>query len=406
MPASADPRPPAKPDVRAFALLAGIEAVVRGIALSVFPLVMYRAWGDAAVVAKFYFVVGLLSLCTVLIVPSIARHLPRLWVYTLGVSLYLVAAVFGMVGGKFTSAALLTMAMGTATAFVCFNAYVLDHVEKADFGRLETLRLLYGGVGWTIGPVLGVWLLGFWHGAPFVIVGLAACAMLVTMWRLRLGAGRVIQARRRRAVHPLALLHRFFQQPRLVAGWIFTVVRSCGWWVYLTYVGIFAVQNGLSDKVGGITASLANAGLFMAPLMLRWMQRRSVRAAVRAGFLWSGLCFILGTLLSPLPWGAVAVLTLGSYFMVLLDVCGGLPFMMAVKPSQRNDMSAVYSSFRDVSAIVSPALVWLVLQFFEVPAVFAAAGLLMLGAWLVAGRLHPQLGVPGAQRARLRRRHA
>jgi hypothetical protein len=32
--------------------------------------------------------------------------------------------------------------------------------------------------------------------------------------------------------------------------------------------------------------------------------------------------------------------------------------------------------------------------------VFAAAGLALLGAWAVAGRLHPQLGVPGAQRVR------
>lgn len=45
----------------------------------------------------------------------------------------------------------------------------------------------------------------------------------------------------------------------------------------------------------------------------------------------------------------------------MLDVCGGLPFLMAVKPPERIEMSAVYSSYRDVSGILSPAFAALVL---------------------------------------------
>ncbi len=390
------------PGVHNFALLGGFDAIVRGTALSVYPLVMYRAWGDAATVAKFYFVVGLLSLVSALAVPQLARHIPRRWIYSMGVSFYLLSAVLGMVGGKATAAALMCHTLGTAVAFVCFNAYVLDHVAKTEFGRFETLRLLYGGLGWTLGPVLGVWLLSFWHGAPFIAVGLAACGMLVAFWMMRIGDGRQIAYASKASANPWSYLPRFFSQPRLVAGWFFAVMRSCGWWIYIVYVGIFAVQNGLSEQIGGIATSLANMGLFFAPLMLRWMQRRSVRQAVRTGFMGSAVCFVLGTVLSPLPWGTVALLVLGSYFLVLLDICGGLPFLMSVKPSQRTEMSAVYSSFRDVSGILSPAIVWIVLQFSPVAGVFAAGGLALLAAWFVARQLHPQLGVPGAQRIRER----
>ena len=91
---------------------------------------------------------------------------------------------------------------------------------------------------------------------------------------------------------------------------------------------------------------------------------------------------------------------LGSYCLVLLDVCAGLPFLMAVKPSERTEMSAVYSSFRDVSGILSPALAWLVLQFSPVSGVFAAGGCALLLAWVLAGQLHPQLGVAAARRVR------
>ena len=53
-----------KPRVEDFARIGGLEALVRGGTLSVFPLVMYRAWGSAAVVSQIYFAIGLVSLFT------------------------------------------------------------------------------------------------------------------------------------------------------------------------------------------------------------------------------------------------------------------------------------------------------------------------------------------------------
>jgi ACDE family multidrug resistance protein len=388
--------------VTSFALIAGFEAVVRGMVLAVYPLLMYRSWGDAALVSKWYLGVGLISLCTALMIPLLTRYMRRRWVYGAALSLYLLSAGLGMWGGKAATLALLCHSMAAAAAFVCFNAYVLEHVSKVDFARLESLRMFYGGLGWTVGPLLGVWLLGFWSGAPFVFVSMGTLGMLYMVWSMRLGEVRVhtLASNRKPSRNPFIFLHRFFTQPRLVAGWFFAVMRSCGWWIYFVYIGIFAVENGMGEHVGGMATSLANAGLFLAPLMLRWMQRRSVRRAVRVGFLFSASCFILATLSSQWPWSTVALLIVGSLFLVLLDVCAGLPFMMSVKPSQRTEMSAVYSSFRDVSGIMSPAMAWLVLQYLPVAGVFAMGGMCLLAAWAVAGHLHPQLGVPGALRTR------
>ncbi len=392
--------PVATPGVSEFARIAGLEAWVRGSTLAAFPLLMYRAWGDAQRVSEFYFVIGVLSLLTALTVPLLAQRLQRRRVYGMGMSLYVMCAAFGLLGGKWVAAALLCNTLAAATSFVCFNAYVLDHVPKVEFARLESLRMFYGSVGWVVGPVLGVQLLGIWPGAPFLMAGLGALAMLFFIWKIRLGNGRAMARQAAGAAHPWVYLQRFFSQPRLISGWLFAVMRSCGWWFYFVYVGIFAVEQGLGDGVGGVATSVANMGLVTAPLLFRWVQRRSVRRAMRTGFLLGGLCFVLATLLSPLPWATVGVLVLGSYCLVLLDVCAGLPFLMSVKPSERTEMSAVYSSFRDVSGILSPGLAWMVLQGTGVSGVFAAGGCCLLLAWAVAGRLHPQLGVPGALRMR------
>ncbi len=390
----------AAPGVAEFARIAGLEAWVRGSTLAAFPLLMYRAWGDAQRVSELYFVVGVLSLLTALTVPLLAQRLQRRWVYVMGLSLYVLSAACGMLGGKWVAAALLCNTLAAATSFVCFNAYVLDHVAKAEFARLESLRMFYGSIGWVLGPALGVQLLGTWPGAPFLMAGSGALAMLFFIWKIRLGNGRAMARQTAGAAHPWVYLQRFFYQPRLIGGWLFAVMRSCGWWFYFVYVGIFAVEQGLGDSVGGITTSVANMGLVTAPLLFRWVQRRSVRRAMRTGFLLGGLCFFLASLFSALPWATVGVLVLGSYCLVLLDVCAGLPFLMSVKPSERTEMSAVYSSFRDVSGILSPGLAWLVLQFTGVSGVFAAGGCCLLLAWAIAGQLHPQLGVPGGQRVR------
>ena len=391
-----------RPSLRAFAVVGATDSLVRGVALSIYPLLMFRAWGDALVVSQIYFAVGVLSLLTGLTVPLVMRYLARRWLYSAGAMLFVLSAALGMVGGKLITVALLCHGIATATVFVCFNAYVLDNVAKSELSRFESLRIIYGGVGWTLGPALGVWLLGYWHGAPFVIVGMAATTMLAAFWWLRVATSHTSSQTERVGGKPLAYLGRFLHQPRLLAGWLFAVLRSCGWWFYTVYVGIYALQNGLGEHVGGIASSLANAGLFMAPLMLRWMQHHSVRQAVRTGFAASGALFILAALLSPFPLAMVAVLVAASFFLVLLDVCAGLPFLMSVKPSQRTEMSAVYSSFRDVSGILAPAVAWLALQFTPVAGVFAAGGAMLLLAWGIAGSIHRDLGRTGGQRQRPR----
>jgi hypothetical protein len=383
------------PRVEHFAILAGLEAAVRGTLISAMPLAVYDALGSAQATSQAYFVAGVVSLLWGLMVPWATRHVPRRWMYTLGGGLYLNGMVLAFLGSPVTvPLALLSLAMATATIFVCFNAYVLDYIARADLGRSQSTQMLYAAAPWAIGPMLGVWLRGWWAPAPFVLAGVFAALLIATFWVLRLGNGKQIARARGPAPNPLAYLGRFFRQPRLIAGWLFAVLRSCGWWVYVVYLPIFCIEAGLGDKVGGIALSLSNALLFTTPVMLRYVRRASVRRSVRMAFGAAALLFLGAALAAPLPWAAVGLVMGASVFLVLLDVVGGLPFLMAVKPSERTEMAAVYSSFRDVSGILTPGAAWLVLLVAPLPAIFAACGLGLASAFAVAGRLHPRLGTP------------
>lgn len=382
------------PRVQSFALLAGIEAAVRAMLVSVFPLAIYEAVQNAGLVSQVYFLVGLASFFWGLMVPWATRHVPRRWMYTFGVLLYLVGMILALLGGAVaTPLAVLCNAMATATTFVCFNAYLLDYVQRADLGRTQSLQMVYAAAPWAIGPMLGVWLRSLWEPLPFLVAGGFSVVLLTVFWLLRLGNGKQISRARGPAVNPLAYLGRFMAQPRLIAGWMFAVVRSCGWWIYVVYLPIFCIEAGLGDHVGGTALSISNALLFLTPFMLRMVSKTSLRFTVQGSFVWCGVMFLSAALFSGWPWASVVLLALGSAGLVMLDAAGGLPFLMSVKPSERTEMAAVYSSFRDVSGILTPALAWAVLLAAPVAGIFAAGAGLFGVTWAVAGRMHPRLGV-------------
>lgn len=380
------------PSARAFAALSGVESLIRGTLLSVLPLALYGALGDARAVSAVYLATGVTSLLFGMLLPWINRRVPRRWLYTFGATLYVLGCTLGSLGGDWVLAALVLCTLATVTCFICLNAYVLDYISKTDLGRTETLRMFYSAFAWTVGPITGVTLWQVHPALPFALGGLFALALIGLFWFLRLGNGKLIARARAPAPNPLAYLGRFAAQPRLIAGWLFAVFRSVGWWVYIVYLPIYAIENGLPQQLGGAVVSATNALLFGTPLILAWVQRGSVRRAVRTGFALSAAGFLLAGLM-PVPGAVVAVLFLGSCFLIVLDVAGGLPFLMAVKPSERTEMAAVYSSFRDVSGIVTPGAGAVILLFAPIQGLFLASGLALVAMYLLAGRLHPMLGV-------------
>lgn len=380
------------PGVHGFAILTGTEAVARGILISVFPIAMYRALGDAETVSEIWFLIGIASMTTALLVPWLTRFIARRFMYTAGALLMIGGALTAAQGGLMVPVGLTMTTTAVVIMFVCLNAYVMDYVERSELGRCETLRMFYAALGWTIGPAAGMWLYDRWPMVPFLISAAAATVILAIFWYLRLGNGKQIARARGPAPTPLAYLPRFLAQPRLVAGWLFAVLRSCGWWVYVVYMPIFAVESGYAPELGSYLLSLTNATLFATPLMLTWMRRRSVRRAVRTGFAGATILFATAAAVAGLPWLTLGLLVSGSVFLILLDIAGGLPFLMAVRPGERTEMSAVYSTFRDVSGIVTPGVARLVLFVAPLPAVFGAAAVGLAVCYLIAGKLHPRLG--------------
>lgn len=208
---------------------------------------------------------------------------------------------------------------------------------------------------------------------------------------MRLGNGKTIHKAKISPPNPFSFLNRFRKQPRLVAGWTLAVMRSSAWWVYVVYLPIYAVENGYNKQLGGILLSASNAFLFLTPLMLEAM-KGYVRKAVILGFSASGVFFLLSSLEIAGSSFTIASLLLATVILILLDMCGGLPFLMAVRPSERTEMSAVYSTYRDVSGVVTPGTASLLLIVAPLHAMFCVTALGLLSCAYLSTKLHPRLG--------------
>ena len=380
------------PGVKAFAMLSALESAARGILVSVLPIAMYRVFSDAKVVSEVYFLIGVLSFITALSVPWMSRFIPRRWLYTIATT----ALIIGSAIGAFFDTWILAIGLGLNTLAVvvitvCFNAYVMDYIRRPKLGECESLRLFYSGAAWTIGPFLGIWLMGIWRPAPFILSAIAACILLVVFWLFRLGNGKAINKARTRAPNPFAYLYRFARQPRLVAGWTFAVIKSCAWWVYVVYLPIYAVENGFSELLGGLLLSVSNAFLFLTPQMLKAMRGR-VRKTIIFGFTTSGILFLLASFDFAGPALVIAFLVSASMFLILLDMSSGLPFLMAVRPSDRTEMAAVYSTYRDVSGVLTPGAASLLLIVAPLHFMFSLTAVSLFSCAWLATKLHPRLG--------------
>ncbi|MGJ5619298.1 hypothetical protein ACEWL3_008470 [Sulfitobacter sp. MF3-043] len=70
--------------------MAAFEAVARGILISVFPVAMYDALQDAALIGSIYLMIGIISLLTGLLVPFLNRWILRRWTYSIGATGFIV----------------------------------------------------------------------------------------------------------------------------------------------------------------------------------------------------------------------------------------------------------------------------------------------------------------------------
>jgi len=386
-----------RPGPVVFASLFALDSMARATLATVIPLQAYAVLGSERDVSLLFFAVGWVGIIATLFVPALVRRFRPRWVYTMAAVLLVIApgllalaSFAGLVAGMF-------LRVYAATCLLnLLNLYIMAYIRKRDLSRSEPLRTLFSAVAWSLGPMLGPYL--YEEFSPNLAFGLSAvCAVLhlAYFWWLRLEYGPALPPGETVNTNPFPHIRRYLAQPRLVLAWLLNFGRETWWVTFFVYtpiqmkemlpggvaIGGVVLPGGF---IGGLVVSCGTALLFASHVMGRVARRVGLRRHMMTCFLLGAAATACAVFLTDSPGGLAAALLVAAVGAVGLDVVAIVPFLRAVRARERPEMTMVFSLYRDSAALAPMALFALLLTFFEMPAVYAAVALGLLGCAVLA----------------------
>lgn len=343
--------------------LSGLEGLTRSLLVGTVPLIALERLGSKAAVSQAYTAGAILTLLVTLNIARLEQLTARRWVMTFGiVSLFTAAVLLTIDNVVAFVLAIGFRSIAASTFSVLLTLYVMDFIGKADLTRVESNRLVINGVGWLIGPSLGLWLSSNVDpAAPFLLSAALSIALLGYYWWLRLGRSEVITEPKSGAVSPLKNVPRFFTQKYMRVAYTITFVRATFWVALFVYAPIYVVEAGYDEWVAGAFLSGVAGLLLAAPAVRMIADSAGTRRVVMSSFVLIGSSLIALTMIGePRRIGVVLWVT-AAIGASAIDVVGNIPFMRMVKPRERTAMATVFSTWRDTSALLAPLIAVVVL---------------------------------------------
>ncbi len=368
-----------------FALLFSLESLTRSFNASVLTIQAYDLLGSSQRVSIISALVAMCVLGTTLMLPLLMGGLRRRWTYSIGCGLMILAAaclathtLAGQAAGAFLRNA------GASILNVTLSLYIMDNIARDRLAQSESLRLSLSTFSWVIGPALGVRLYTqFGPIFPQLASAIVAIILLGVFWRLRLKDNVTLPPGHYEKVYPIANVRRFVSQPRLRLAWAIAFGRSCFWSALFIYGPLLMIEGGLSKQSGGLLVSASQVLLIFAVVFGRLGMAQGVRSVI-------SLCFVMmavvlagaGVVGASNPSIAGLLLLIGAFFATGLDGVGSIPYLKAVRASERMQMTPVYRTFLELSELLPGAIYAVVLVIFPTQAVFLvlSVGLLLMAA--------------------------
>ncbi|MBO6948625.1 MAG: MFS transporter [Rhodospirillales bacterium] len=375
----------AQPRAGAFIVLFSIEAWSRATLITLVPLQAHKLLGDAQTVSFVYFFVSVFGMLSTLLIPTVVHVIRRRWAFTVGIILMFAS----LVGYAAADPMIFPIALGcqvVATAFleIVMNLFVLDHVPRTEISRFEPKRLLSVAAPFTFGPFLGVWLSETISlEVTMLAVGVTVGLLLGYFWFLRLTDNPAVTMPLRKPPNPMKNLPRFFAQPRLRLAWVLATGRSSWWVLFFVYAPIYLTSAGYSAETAGLVVSVGSASLFFSVAWGALGRKLGMRFILILGYASAGVITILIATAQDWPTIVLVLIILSACAAAIVDGAGNVPFLRAVHPYERAEMTSVFVTYRHTAQLVTPGVFSLVLGVFALPAVFVVGGAGFVSmAWL------------------------
>ena len=376
-----------------FGILFLLESLVRSFNSAVLSIQAYDLLGSSQKVSILATSIALAVLFTTLFMPLLFAHMRRRWVYTIG-GICMIAGSLALASYTLPGqvAGTLLRNSGASIMNVALQLYILDYIRKVDLTRTEPTRMALSTFAWVVGPISGVWLYEHYGPlAPQLAAMAAATLVLSVFWYLRLHDKVNLPSGTVQPFNPVTNAARFIKQPRLRLAWAIAFGRSCFWATFFTYGPILMIEGGMGKQAGGYIISGSQLFLLTAFFFGAMAKRIGVRGVISWCFTITALSvFGAGILGVASPVAASSCLLIGAFFASGIDAVGGIPYLRAVKPNERQRMTAVYRTFIESSELIPGFIFAIALSFFDVGIVFVILGICLSSLALLSWRYLPK----------------
>ena len=343
--------------------LSGLEGLARSLLVGTVPLIALDRLESKAAVSQAFTAGAVITLLVTLNLGQLEARMARRFVMSFGIlSLFAAAMLFTIDAVPAFVLAIGLRSIAASTFSVLVTLYVMDYIGKSELTRIESSRMVHNGIGWLIGPSLGLWLVNNVDpAAPFLLSAGLSVGLLSYYWWLRLGNSEVITEAKSAVESPLKNIPRFFKQRYMRIAYVIAFIRATFWVSLFIFGPIYVVEAGYADWVAGAFLSGVAALLLAAPIVRRIADRFGTRLVITRAFgVIAASLLVLAALGDPKPIGILfwATAAVGAS---MIDVIGNIPFMRMVKPRERIGMATVFSTWREMSALLSPLLATVIL---------------------------------------------
>ncbi len=382
------------PGAETLSILYGLEALSRATASAILPIDTVRLLGSDEAVSLCVLAGSLIAIPTVLMAPALARRFGRPLLLTLfGLSGAMAALLFTLDAAEAQVIGFILRALGVAMISICLNLFVMDYVRRGDLGRAEPMRMMALGIGWILGPLVGVWLASYVsHSAPYYFSGAIMLVLLALFWSLRFRAAPGVRpTQNRKFASPLANLAEFMASKRLRHAWLNASGRALFWMCFFIYTPIYATETGLGALAAGLLLSVGAGGMIAMPIW-GWLARRfGIRRMAMMSFGVAAFGCLIAWLFVDSPMVGAAGILFAALAMTTNDGYGNALFFRACRPSRRVEMTPTFTTYRDIAEVSHAALFAVLLIVFEIEIVFFCLALILGALAILSRTIHPRL---------------
>ena len=357
-----------------------VQALSRGILLSVIPLQALSIFESAQRTSALYFAVSAGGILAALGMPTVIKKIGNHRSFLLGSLLMFISATLLYFDDPvYFSIGLFCHIFSIAAVEVSLTLYVLARIPRKELTQFEPLRIFSSVFALTIGPFLGVFMeQRLSHESPYIFSMICVVLSLFYFWWLRFHQVTILKSGSS-DINPIQYLVRFMKQSRLKLAYGLVTARSCWWAMFVIYTPIYAVEAGMGQLTGAAIVSLGTAWTLSVPFWGWFGRKYGVRFLLRIGFITTSILTLLVYSATSIPMLAASLMILSALGATMLDGMGNVLFYRAVKGRERSEMTAVFATYRDFSQLLAPGLYAILLKFFALPVVFLSAS-----AWMMA----------------------